>query len=115
MSLQSPSEGGGGEKEGGEVFKQEGQTDEVKEDETDASTCPEKNESHVDQPETSVAPREEDEEKEEREGGGSSSERKEEEEAAQEKNTEKQEVLTEGAKNSDSKEEEKTEVIQKEI
>ncbi|XP_041808522.1 duboraya [Chelmon rostratus] len=122
VSLSSPSEpevktpGGGEKEEAGELFKQEGQTDEVKEDKTDASTCPEKNESHEeDRSEISAEPGEEDEKKEEaeegskggEEGEGSSSGRKEEEE---EKNSEekKEEDLTEGATNTDCKEEEKT-------
>lgn len=125
VSLSSPSEpevktpGGGEKEEAGELFKQEGQTDEVKEDKTDASTCPEKNESHEeDRSEISAEPGEEDEKKEEaeegskggEEGEGSSSGRKEEEE---EKNSEekKEEDLTEGETNTDCKEEEKTQVI----
>ncbi len=120
ISLSSPTEPEdktteGGEKEGGgEVFKEEGKVDEVKEDKTDTSMCPEENKSNgEDQSKTSIKPREEDEKKKEEEDGsmggeegdGASPEREEEE--AQEKNSEeKQEDSTEAATNTDSKEEE---------
>ncbi|XP_074467939.1 duboraya isoform X3 [Sebastes fasciatus] len=94
---------------GGEVFMEEGQTDEVKEDKP--STCPEKNESHdEDKSKISVEPRGEDEEKKEgstggEEGDGSSSGRKEEEEEEKNSGEKQKEDSTERATNTESKEE----------
>ncbi|XP_059207744.1 duboraya isoform X2 [Centropristis striata] len=118
-SLSSPTDpeekttGEGGEKEAGEeVCKKESEIDES-EDKT--LTCPEKNESHQeDESKISVENREEDEEKKEGSVGGDEGDRatsgRKEEEEEKEKNAEKQkEDLTEGATNTDSKEEENTE------
>ncbi|XP_071362577.1 duboraya isoform X2 [Trachinotus anak] len=101
--------GGGGEKEeaGGEVCKKEDKTDEVTEDKTDASTCP-----GEDLPKS----REEDKRKEEgekgsmggEEGDRSSSGGKEEEEAQDKQSGNQAEDVTEGATNTDTKEEEKS-------
>lgn len=116
MPLRSPTEGG--EKEGGgEVFKQEGQQEKVKEDETDTSTCPEANEAHEDQPEVGVAPGEEQqeerrEEQEKTEKGSTAGEEGDaKDEDNQEENTEKWEDSREGESDWDSKGEEKMEVI----
>ncbi|XP_022625137.1 capZ-interacting protein-like isoform X1 [Seriola dumerili] len=103
--------GGGGEKEeAGEVFKKEGTTDEMKDDKTDASTCP-----GEDQHETES--REEDEKRKEgengpmggEEGDRSSSGGKEEEEEHSGEN--QAEDVSEGATNTESREEEKSAVI----
>nr|XP_020480002.1 capZ-interacting protein-like isoform X2 [Monopterus albus] len=91
---------GGGE---GEVFKKEGETDEVVEDKTDTSMCPEKTEEGQKRTEPKEDYEEEEEGKNRSMGGegGSSSGRKEEED--QEKN--QNEVSTEVVTNTDSKEE----------
>ncbi|XP_068601138.1 duboraya [Brachionichthys hirsutus] len=108
-SLPSPS--GPGDKMIRDVFLQDGETVEVKEDKIEGSVCPEKNRSDQDDRQASRG-----EEKKEREeesakgkaGVGSSLGGKEEEEEAQEQNTEKT-ALTEVAANTDDKEEEQME------
>ncbi|XP_056253445.1 duboraya isoform X2 [Seriola aureovittata] len=101
--------GGGGEKEeaAGEVFKKEGTTDEMKDDKTDASTCP-----GEDQHETES--REEDEKRKEGENGPMGGEEGDRSSSGGKEEEEKQnqaEDVSEGATNTESREEEKSAVI----
>ncbi|XP_067348359.1 duboraya isoform X2 [Channa argus] len=111
--------GGSEEQVGGQVFEKEAETDEVKDEKTDASTCPEQ--SKDDQ--SLAEPAEEDEKKKEGEErsiegqDGSSSERKDEEEEKEEKQEtqdksedEQKDVSSEEVTNTDGKEEGKNEV-----